>query len=356
MYFNRASNALGRDVGTVLISPEGNHCPFTAKLSFDYTNNMAEYEACVMGLQAVIEKKIKKLTVYGDSALVICQLSEEWETGDSKLVPYQEFIKGLIEQFEEITFKHLPREENYLADALATLATMFKVNANAETQLVKLEVRESQAHCACVQGKPDGNPWYHDVLRYIKNQQYSEFANDNDKRTLRRLAMGFFLDGDILYKKSKDQMLLRCVSTDEAKKIVHEIHEGVCGTHASGHVMARQIMRAEYYWMTLENDCISYVRKCHKCQIYADKIHVPPTSLNVMVSPWPFLMWGMDVIGPITPKASNGHHFIFVVIDYFTKWVETTSYASVTEIICRYELPERIISDNGLNLNNDMVT
>ena len=77
-------------------------------------------------------------------------------------------------------------------------------------------------------------------MRYIKDQQYLEFANDNDKRTLRRLAMRFFLDGDILYKKSKDQILLRCVDVDEAKKIVHEIHEGVCGTHASGHVMARQ--------------------------------------------------------------------------------------------------------------------
>ena len=55
--------------------------------------------------------------------------------------------------------------------------------------------------------------------------------------------MGFFLDGDILYKKSKDQILLRCVDVDEAKKIVHEIHEGVCATHASGHVMARQIMK-----------------------------------------------------------------------------------------------------------------
>ena len=85
-------------------------------------------------------------------------------------MPYQEFIKGLIEQFEEITFKHLPREENYLADALATLATMFKVNVNAETQLVKLEVQESQALCACVQEKPDGKPWYHNILRYIRDQ------------------------------------------------------------------------------------------------------------------------------------------------------------------------------------------
>ena len=88
---------------------------------------------------------------------------------------------------------------------------MFKVNANVEAQLVKLEVRESQAHCACIKKELDGNPWYHDILRYIKDQQYPKIANDNDKRTLRRLAMGFFLDGEILYKKSKDQILLRCV-------------------------------------------------------------------------------------------------------------------------------------------------
>ena len=145
----------------------------------------------------------------------------------------------MIEQFEKITFIHLPRKENYLADTLVTLATMFKVNTNVETQLVKLEVRESQAHCACIQEEPNGNPWYHDILRYIRDHQYPESANDNDKRTLRRLAMGFFLDGEVLYKKGKDQILLRCVDANEAKKIIHEIHEGVCGTHANGHVMAR---------------------------------------------------------------------------------------------------------------------
>ena len=168
MYFDGASNALGRGVRAVLIFLEGNHCPFIAKLSFECTNNVAEYKACVLALQAAIEKKIKSLKVYGDSALVICQLNDEWETRDSKIISYQEFIKKLIEQFEDITFKHLPWEENYLADVLATLATMFKVNTNVEAQLVKLEVRESQAHCACIQEEPDGNPWYHDILRYVK--------------------------------------------------------------------------------------------------------------------------------------------------------------------------------------------
>ena len=76
-------------------------------------------------------------------------------------------------------------------------------------------------------------------------------------------------------------------------------------------------------------------------------------------------MWVMDVIGPITPKTSNGHRFIFVVIDYFTKWVEATSYANMTrsivckfiknEIIYRYGLLECIILDNASNLNNKMM-
>ena len=50
MYFDGASNALGLGVGAMLISPEGNHCPFTVKLSFDCSNNVVEYEACVLGL------------------------------------------------------------------------------------------------------------------------------------------------------------------------------------------------------------------------------------------------------------------------------------------------------------------
>ena len=72
------------------------------------------------------------------------------------------------------------------------------------------------------------------------------------------------------------------------------------------------------------------------------------------------------MIGEIKPTASNGHHFILVAIDYFTKWVEAASFASVTKnvvarfikhnLICRYGTPERIITDNGSNLNNKMIT
>ena len=99
--------------------------------------------------------------------------------------------------------------------------------------------------------------------------------------------------------------------------------------------------------------------------MHGDLIRVPPHELNVLSSPWPFIAWGMDVIGPIEPAASNGHRFILVVIDYFTKWVEAASYKSVTKkviadfvrnnLICRFGVPYSIITDNGANLNSHLM-
>ena len=54
LYFDGASNTLGNGISTVLISLEGCHTPFTARLCFNCTNNMAEYEACIFGLKAAI--------------------------------------------------------------------------------------------------------------------------------------------------------------------------------------------------------------------------------------------------------------------------------------------------------------
>ena len=91
--------------------------------------------------------------------------------------------------------------------------------------------------------------------------------------------------------------------------------------------------------------------------MHGDLIHVPPSELHALTSPWPFSVWGIDIIGKISPKSSSGHEFILVAIDYFTKWVEATSYAKLnaakvatfikSQIICRYGVPHELISDRG---------
>ncbi|XP_050876808.1 uncharacterized protein LOC127080533 [Lathyrus oleraceus] len=71
LVFDGASNAQGNVIGVVITSPTGFHPPFIARSYFDCTNNMAEYEACIFGIEATIDLRIKILEFYGDSALVV---------------------------------------------------------------------------------------------------------------------------------------------------------------------------------------------------------------------------------------------------------------------------------------------
>nr|XP_018623061.1 uncharacterized protein LOC108943460 [Nicotiana tomentosiformis] len=115
----------------------------------------------------------------------------------------------------------------------------------------------------------------------------------------------------------------------------------------------------------MESNIICFMQKCHQCQIHGDFIRVPPNELNVMGLPWPFVAWGMDVIGSIEPATSNRHRFILVAIDYFTKWVEESTYKVVTKKVvadfvqnnnvCRFGIPKSIITENVANLNNDLM-
>ncbi|XP_058774426.1 uncharacterized protein LOC131648710 [Vicia villosa] len=166
---------------------EGGHMPFTARLCFDCTNNMAEYEACIMGLKAAIDLRIKFLEVYGNSALVISHIKGEWDTEHPNLIPYKEHVLTLIPYFEEITFEHIPREENQLAGALATMSSMFKVRWDNEAPTITIERLNEPGHCCeIVTEEVDEKPWFYEVKRYLEAQEYPERASINDRKFLKR--------------------------------------------------------------------------------------------------------------------------------------------------------------------------
>eukprot|EP00256_Glycine_max_P042578 XP_006593170.1 uncharacterized protein LOC102668603 [Glycine max] len=354
VWFDGASNTLGHGVGAVLVTPDDQCIPFMARLSFDCTNKMIEYEACTLGIQATIDFKVKSLKVYVDSSSVIHQLRGEWETRDHKLIPYRPYIRKLIEYFKDVYFHHIPREENQMADALATLASMFQLTLPGDFLYIEFRCRGKPTHCCLVEVQQDGKSWYFNIKRYIEDKEYPQEVSENDKRMLQRLVVGFFLSGNILYKRNHDTVLLRCVDAREAEQMLVEVHEGSFGTPANGHAMERKMLRDGYYWLIMENNCCIHVRKCHKCQVLADNVNAPPEPLNVLAAPWPFPVWGIDVIGAIDPKASNGHRFILVAIHYFTKCIEMASYTSVTRSMVvvlpfEVEVPSlRILAELGL--------
>ncbi|XP_027169542.1 uncharacterized protein LOC113769278 [Coffea eugenioides] len=365
LFFDGASNSFGADIGAILVSPEGKHYPGSAKLRFPCTNNMAKYETYIFGQKMALEMEINDLIVFSDSDLLIHQTLKEWITRDSKILPYHCSLLELANKFRSLEFRHIPRVRNVFADALATLFSIIQHPDELVIEPIQIYLQEKPAHCLVVEKSPDGRLWYSDIKEFLKTGSYPPGADTTAKSFLRRLSSKLFLNGEVVYKRTSDLGLLRCVDEDEAKYLMKELHSGVCGSHMNGHLLAKKVMRTGYFWLIMEHDCVVFVRKCIKCQLHGDVMRTPPTELHSMTAPWPCSMWGMDVIGAIDPPTSNRHRFILVAIEYFTKWVEAESYKHVTKkvvtdflrkhIICRFGVPETLITDNVKNLNNDMV-
>ncbi|RVW64270.1 Retrovirus-related Pol polyprotein from transposon 17.6 [Vitis vinifera] len=336
MYFDGVANHSGYGIGVLLVSPQGDHIPRSVRLTFpDYhptTNNIVEYEACILGLETALELGITRMDVLGDSNLVLRQVQGDWKTRDAKLKPYHAYLELLIEKFEELKYIHLPRAHNQFADALATLASTVDIPTNVVVRPLLIETRSAPAYCHLIDETEvqDDLPWFHDIRQFLRFGTYPEAATAKDRRALRQLATRFVICGETLYRRSVDGILLLCLDRASADRVMREVHAGVCGPHMGGHRLARKIMRTGYFWSTMETDCCQFVQRCPECQMHGDLIHVPPSELHALTSPWPFSVWGIDIIGKISPKSSNGHEFILVSIDYFTKWVEAASYAKLT--------------------------
>ncbi|XP_058078623.1 uncharacterized protein LOC131226947 [Magnolia sinica] len=294
------------------------HLAAHSLLAFQCTNNVAEYEACIAGQREAIILNVKKLQVFGDSQLIINQINGNWETKDENLIPYHVYRENLIEDFKEITFFYMPRVKNQFADALVALASMLEIPKGVAEWELTVELQEEPAFCLQIdEGEPPSNdlPWYKVIKEYLEHQKYPEGATLTNPCIIQRLAAQFVITGGILYKRSFNQVLLRCT------------------------------------------DCCKHVKKCFKCQEHANQIHTPASELYNLTTPWPFSVWGLDIIGKISPKASNGHEYILVAVDYFTKWIEAASCTTIAashvvkfiknNIISRYGVPQAIITYNG---------
>nr|XP_016492595.1 PREDICTED: uncharacterized protein LOC107812075 [Nicotiana tabacum] len=281
---------------------------YSAKLQFPCTNNMAEYEAYKLGLRMVVDINVQELLVIGNSDLLIHQVQGEWNTKNIKILPYLHCVKELCKKFIKVDFKHVPRVQNEFADALATLSYMIQHPDKNYIDPIKVNVQDQPAYCFHMDDKPDGEPWYYDIKRYLKTRDYPEGATSTQKRTLKRLANHFFLNVKILYRRTPDLGLLRYVDA----RLLLDDHENKLDLFCT------------------EMSLVSDPRLGHECHCL------------------------------IESAASKGNRFILVAIDYFTKWVEASSYKSVTkkvvaDTVCRFGIRESIITDNGANLNSDLM-
>ena len=177
------------------------------------------------------------------------------------------------------------------ADALATLASMVKLAEGDKMRKLRIKVHGMSTYCMdikeCmnVEAEINGKQWYHDIKAYIRNGGYPSRPMDSEQKFIKCMACQFFLSGEVLYKRNHDTTLLRCIDTPEANHLKEEMHKGFLRAHTSGTLLAQNIMRGGYYWLTMERDYIKHVRMFHHCQVYQNRKNVPPRSLHSLAVP-----------------------------------------------------------------------
>jgi ribonuclease HI len=138
MYFDELACEDGCGIGILLVSPQGGvtYC-FSIRLPAPCTNNLAEYEAVRRGMELLSEAGAEKVEVFGDSELVISQLTEEYRCKRESLFPLWMQCRELMSQFRYINFYWIPRSQNVEANDLAQKASGYKVITDKADFLVQ---------------------------------------------------------------------------------------------------------------------------------------------------------------------------------------------------------------------------
>ena len=136
-----------------------------------------------------------------------------YECKDDVLRSYYEKCQDLIDEFPMVTIKHILRAQNQEVNRLAQ-------NASGYRQIQEI-----------FNSKIVANDWRSEIVDYLIN------PSQKVSRKLRYNSIKYVLLDDQLYYKTIDGVLLKCLNPEDAKVLMGEVHEGVCGAHQSAHKM-----------------------------------------------------------------------------------------------------------------------
>jgi ribonuclease HI len=395
LYFDGSARQQVGGAGVILIDSSGDQVKYMVHLEFKATNKMAEYEALIFGLLAILSLGIRQLLVKGDSQLIIKQVRGECSCNESRLAAYLLHVRKLEKDLTALELQHVPQADNSTADDLSVKASTWapvlegiferrllrptarpaELGEEGETSTSKLAVpvvSQNPPKTMCSTGGPAGplapqpisqsgpDAWISEIRDYLKEKILPDdhvFA-ERIVWLAKRYAV---VEGD-LYHRGANDIHMRCITQEEGCELLTEIHGGECGSHSSSRTLVGKAFRHGFYWPTALQDAAEMVKSCKACQFHAKQIHTLYQALQMIPPSWPFAVWGVDILGPF-PRAVGAYRYLFVAIDQFTKWPEATPVVNITQgaavaflksIVCRFGVPSRIITVNGTQFTSQI--
>ncbi|KAG9450295.1 hypothetical protein H6P81_010260 [Aristolochia fimbriata] len=349
MYFDGAAQRNGAGAGVLFVSPKKDLLPYSFVLTQICSNNEAEYQAIILGLGIAVEMQLLQLNIYGDSALVIKQLTGEFEFKKLELEPLWRYAGELLAQIQEVSLHYVPRSENGPADALAGIAA----------SLAHFDERPNQV--------PICERWViHPPPEEEKDEELTEeieeslpiSASQNQIEDWRKPIINFLrystLPVDLRERVQIRQTAPRYVFINDKHTVGSAVHIKLARSSTS---QTTRLLLANYAQGRHRNGS-NLQTVSTPCRLHTSTTGAASPNGRLLA----FEAWGMDIIGPITPKSDSDRQYILAATDYFSKWAEAAAYREIkattvadfirTQIIYRYGVPRYIVTDNGTPFRN----
>ncbi|XP_024009474.1 uncharacterized protein LOC112084555 [Eutrema salsugineum] len=405
LHADGSSSHKGSGVGIRLKSPEGEIIEQSFRLDFLASNNEAEYEALISGLQLAKGIGAKHVHAYCDSQLVANQFHGEYKTKNDRMDAYFKVLKDIASEFSTFELTKIPRDENATADGLAALVTNsdpdlwrtipvaaierpsiepapscsivtrrrdydarpnlappltrktrpkeiasdLHTNMNEQDDNDSDHEDESEGQHVPIdieaEGEDEPEDWTLEIVGYIGDGTVP--ADKWAALRLKARAARYVVIKGTLLRWDSSGVLLTCVHGNDIMEVMQKVHEGEGWNHSGARSLAFKIKKAGYYWPTMLSDCEKYTARCEKCQRHGPMINLPTKLLMTSTAPYPFMRWEMDIIGPFR-RSTTQKQYVLVVTEYFTKWVEAEAYPEIHGIDVKKFVWKFIICRHGV--------
>jgi ribonuclease HI len=260
---------------------------YAARLSFALesdrcTNNIAEYEAVILGLRKLQALSVTICIIRTDSKVVAGQIEKEYSAKEPVLMQYLTAIRDLEKQFKGFTLQLVERNKNEEADVLAKAAT----KGEALPSDVFYHIISTPAICnpESLQITQDAEghriinlimaeDWWAPITLYLQGHYHPTDCNEANR--LKHRSSDFTIVKGQLYKKGISQPMLKCITETEGLEILRKVHGGTYESHSGPRVLAAKVIRQGFYWPTIICTANRVTRTCEACQKILSSLRRP---------------------------------------------------------------------------------